>query len=42
MLDLHNTDLTLMAGVEKVFLLSPGDPRQVDLQGNAIEAARRV
>jgi len=30
-----------LAGAEKVFLLSSPDPRQVELQGNLIEAARR-
>ena len=30
------------AGVERVFLASALDPRQVELQGNAVEAARRA
>ena len=30
-----------LKGVEKVFLLSPDDPRQGELQGNLIEAAQR-
>ena len=31
-----------LPGVEGVFLVSPADPEQVTLQGNAIEAARRA
>lgn len=31
-----------LAGVDRVFLLSPPDPDQVTLQGNLIEAARRT
>ena len=31
-----------LKGVEKVFLLSSDDPRQAELQGNLIEAARRA
>ena len=31
-----------MVGVERVFLLSPVDPRQVELQGNVIAAAERA
>jgi uncharacterized protein YbjT (DUF2867 family) len=30
------------AGVDRLFLLSPADPDQVSLQGNAIEAARKA
>jgi uncharacterized protein YbjT (DUF2867 family) len=30
-----------LAGVDRVFLLSPPDPGQVELQGNLIEAAKR-
>lgn len=31
-----------LGGVDKLFLLSEADPRQVELQGNMIEAARRM
>jgi uncharacterized protein YbjT (DUF2867 family) len=31
-----------VAGVERVFLLSPPNPRQVELQGNLVQAARRA
>jgi uncharacterized protein YbjT (DUF2867 family) len=31
-----------LAGVDRVFLLSPADPEQVTLQGNVIEASRRA
>jgi uncharacterized protein YbjT (DUF2867 family) len=31
-----------LLGVERVFLLSPPSPRQVEMQGNVIEAARRA
>jgi uncharacterized protein YbjT (DUF2867 family) len=31
-----------MQGVDKVFLLSPSDPRQVEQQGNVVEAAKRA
>lgn len=31
-----------MGGVERLFLLSGVDPRQAELQGNAVEAARRA
>ena len=30
-----------LKGIDKVFLLSPDDPHQVELQGNLIEAAKR-
>ncbi|HZE89355.1 MAG TPA: SDR family oxidoreductase [Verrucomicrobiae bacterium] len=30
-----------LAGIEKVFLLSTGDPRQVELQGNLVVAAKK-
>jgi uncharacterized protein YbjT (DUF2867 family) len=31
-----------LAGIEKVFLLSTGDPRQVELQGNLVTAAKKA
>ncbi len=31
-----------LAGVDRVFLLSPPDPLQVEMQGNVIEAAKRA
>jgi uncharacterized protein YbjT (DUF2867 family) len=31
-----------LAGVDRLFLLSPADPLQVEMQGNAIEAAKRA
>ena len=31
-----------LAGIERVLLLSPLDPRQVELQGNVVEAAKRA
>lgn len=33
---------TALKGIEKVFLLSPGGPRQVEWQGNVVEAAQRA
>ncbi|HEU4710349.1 MAG TPA: SDR family oxidoreductase [Pyrinomonadaceae bacterium] len=36
------TLLVALAGAEKLFLLSGADPRQVELQGNMIEAARKA
>ncbi len=32
----------LLSGLQRVFLLSPPDPNQVELQGNVIEACRRA
>jgi uncharacterized protein YbjT (DUF2867 family) len=31
-----------LSGIDRVFLLSPADPEQVTLQGNAIDASRRA
>ena len=41
-LDQPDTLDSAMTGIDKVFLLSPGDPRQVELQGNAVRAAQRA
>jgi len=41
-LDRPATLAAALQGVEKVFLLSPADPRQVEQQGNVILAARRA
>ncbi len=41
-LEMPDTLDEAMKGVEKVFLLSPTDPRAVELQTNAIERARRA
>jgi uncharacterized protein YbjT (DUF2867 family) len=41
-LDEPETLTPALAGVEKAFLLSPGHPRHVELQGNFIEAAKRA
>lgn len=40
-LEVPGTIAAALKGVEKVFLLSPADPRQVELQGNVVAAAQR-
>jgi uncharacterized protein YbjT (DUF2867 family) len=41
-LEQRETLLNALAGVERVFLLSADDPRQVELQGNVIETAQQA
>ena len=41
-LDSPDSVRAALAGVEKLFLLSPGDPRLVEQQGRAVEAAQRA